>query len=1076
MSTKRRLGFWVRVVSVGLLFALATGARVAYPALAGEIASAPPGTSLGKQSADSPADAQRLAVLSGRSVEDLSRRSDSSQIFANPDGTWTAESASGPVRVQDGAGVWHDIDTTLVERDGGWVPAFSATDVVLSGGGDSIFAAVGEGDKELDWRWQGTLPQPAVDGNVATYRDVVPGGDLVVTVTPTGFTHNIVLREPPSAPISFTFPVATHGAELAAAPGGGIEIAKANATVLAAAPAPMMWDATQNEFGDHTNVEPVHTAIGETANGTPKLVLTPNDAFLSDPNTAYPVTVDPSFTTYATGDAWLENPNYTTGQVSSEELRVGTYDGGTHVARAYMHFNDGDALWNGKQIISAELNLRNYYSGSCTNGEIQARRITSSWNGNTMTWSNKPSGGSLKMSTFKRAYGYDSTCSADDAVWDITDMARDWADGSYANNGIMLRAADESSSYTWRRYRSADYAAHPALQPKISVTYNSYPDVPTAGSVSNSQMSGGTMYVNSLRPTLSAIVSDPDPGSSSAQFKIMNDSTTVLEFGSGTGSSVGDTSKSTLRLPSGVLSDGSTYKLVIRGTDGSLQSASTDPIWFSVDTSIPEAVVISSNDYPADESWNGDAGVSGDFAVDPQSGDTDHVITWLDGGAAISTPASGGPFTIAVTPTGTGRQKLYAKSVDAAGNESSVSEYSFLVGDLEATSSVALVEQILNEEFAAFVLPPPDDEGDLAETPPEISMSAADDAPSGYVDQEDPYVTDSEVDGMPTDILSLPTDSSGTISQEDPQGFPRLAFDLPDGEGASSAELAGADLVIYPNTSDGVDTIVRRDSGSEIETYHLLRTSAAEQSFQYAASVQPGQTLQISPDGEVISVIDSDGTLLTTIGAPEAVDASGDAVPVVLSLQGDVVLASLAPPEGATPTFPVLVDPSFYSGYGSLTSAEKSFCDNPIHWRDCYRARKDASRALTLAVEFNSSSVHYGAADAFRHCYWNARMTIHIGHDDAYQIATRHESESRGNDKVMDLHNNQVGRWVAAQLASSEHPLRDSRGWCQYYAMGQDLYMLGSWLCSGPDAMTEPPDDFTAIYWSHLPQVCIGPA
>ena len=70
------------------------------------------------------------------------------------------------------------------------------------------------------------------------------------------------------------------------------------------------------------------------------MTLSPDDAFLSDPATVYPVTVDPSFTTSATGDAWLENPNYTTGQVASEELRVGTYDGGTHKARAYMHFND----------------------------------------------------------------------------------------------------------------------------------------------------------------------------------------------------------------------------------------------------------------------------------------------------------------------------------------------------------------------------------------------------------------------------------------------------------------------------------------------------------------------------------------------------------------------------------------------------------------------------------------------------------------------------------------------------------------------------------------------------------------
>lgn len=76
------------------------------------------------------------ARASGHRVEDLSQTTEAEQVFANPDGTWTADTAPGPVRVQDDHGEWHDIDTSLVAKDGGLAPKYAASDVVLSDGGD----------------------------------------------------------------------------------------------------------------------------------------------------------------------------------------------------------------------------------------------------------------------------------------------------------------------------------------------------------------------------------------------------------------------------------------------------------------------------------------------------------------------------------------------------------------------------------------------------------------------------------------------------------------------------------------------------------------------------------------------------------------------------------------------------------------------------------------------------------------------------------------------------------------------------------------------------------------------------
>ena len=50
------------------------------------------------------AGAARAAAESNRSVEDLSRRTETDQVFANPDGTWSVESYADPKRVQNDDG------------------------------------------------------------------------------------------------------------------------------------------------------------------------------------------------------------------------------------------------------------------------------------------------------------------------------------------------------------------------------------------------------------------------------------------------------------------------------------------------------------------------------------------------------------------------------------------------------------------------------------------------------------------------------------------------------------------------------------------------------------------------------------------------------------------------------------------------------------------------------------------------------------------------------------------------------------------------------------------------------------
>ena len=56
-----------------------------------------------------------------------------------------------------------------------------------------------------------------------------------------------------------------------------------------------------------------------------------------------------------------------------------------------------------------------------------------------------------------------------------------------------------------------------------------------------------------------------------------------------------------------------------------------------------------------------------------------------------------------------------------------------------------------------------------------------------------------------------------------------------------------------------------------------------------------------------------------------------------------------------------------------------------------------------------------GHTDAFRHAYWNARLTSEFGAEWTTQFATAHEGNNPGNStrEAMDLYNNQIGRQIA---------------------------------------------------------------
>jgi len=107
-------------------------------------------------------------------------------------------------------------------------------------------------------------------------------------------------------------------------------------------------------------------------------------------------------------------------------------------------------------------------------------------------------------------------------------------------------------------------------------------------------------------------------------------------------------------------------------------------------------------------------------------------------------------------------------------------------------------------------------------------------------------------------------------------------------------------------------------------------------------------------------------------------------------------------------------------GY-SASGPETRYCLWPSRWNVCNKAKGHATEALTAAEQnFPANTLHNGKGDAFRHCYWNARMTVDMGKDTAKTFADLHEEGGDGPqaEKDMDLANNASGRQFGEEAKS----------------------------------------------------------
>ncbi|MER6400103.1 ricin-type beta-trefoil lectin domain protein [Kitasatospora sp. NPDC001603] len=545
---------------------------------------------------------------------------------------------------------------------------------------------VGSGDQQLRFGWLGKLPKPRLEGSKATYVDARPGVDLVLQATRTGFEQFLVVKD--RAAVSqagtLTLPLDTTGLTVAPQQDGSIQLLdKVSGKPTVKIPAPVMWDAAV----DLASLEHLHRAAvkmevrGQGADT--ELVFTPDAAFLADARTQYPVTIDPVVDVLSTYDTYVQS-NENVDASSSGDLKLGSYNGSV-VARSFLTIPGGE--FNGKQILGATLNLYNYHSSSCLAKQWEV------WNAGGAAWwtrwNDQPVWGqkwSTSNDTFDEDPDDSHDCAAGDgSVWakaDVTDMIRYFASHNYADYGIGLKAADESSPLSWKRFSSAEGGAPPF----VSITYNSVPETPAAVQVQPSQP-GSPVYTPDANPRFQVQAADVDGDPLKVYLDLWREGTFVgsiaRDVPNGAIATVRPSDYGLARLDEGVQ-----YSIWAMLDDGKARSAwaGTNVI---ADTTKPGAPFVTSADYPSDGLWHGAADQPGSFTFTPPAGTDDLVgYTYTLDGAAPVTVNTTASITTSITPTTEGRRVLSVQSKDRAGNLSPPVTYPFQVGKAGMSSPV----------------------------------------------------------------------------------------------------------------------------------------------------------------------------------------------------------------------------------------------------------------------------------------------------------------------------------------------------------------------------------------------------
>ncbi|QES46917.1 hypothetical protein DEJ50_02695 [Streptomyces venezuelae] len=670
------------------------------------------GISLLEQQKKESSAAETTARKSGKPVEIVSLRTETTEVFANPNGSYREDRSLLPVRVRRN-GELIPVDTALaVGKDGRVAPRAASMAMTFSGGGDGPFARMVQQDRELSLSWPGKLPKPVLSGDTATYAEVLPGVDLTVTAATNSFTHALVVKTAEAAKnpalSSVSFGVQSKGLSLKSGPDGGIQAVTPNGNATFAAPKPLMWDSAVSRPAQSgaapakKQARPLAQVLEGATDGSGQapidvrltdrtLTLTPDRKLLADPATVFPVVIDPVWGDDAFKDAWAmaykntaisnsENTTYANGGAMSDYARVGYANDTQRNSKvsAISYFRVPTAKLRNKTILDSKLRIKQNYSGSwsCKSGEVLVKHLGEKLPSG-ITWNKQPSLGATVASSEISFGGRNCPAGSEGLVeFDITHQIAAVAKSSWASWAFALVSKSTDIDVSWRKFDPRTAV--------VSTDYNTRPEKPQNMQTSPLVPCTGGTIGKTDEIVLRALVKDAEDAKlKSVRFdyaKTGEPAKTVYDYDVPSGSYAEVRLKpADLKLTTG------SYWWDVRSSDGTAESLPGGQCKFSLDTDAPsKAPTVVSPEYPGGNLKDGKvAGTPGHFTFDDVSPENDVVRYewWTDQDTTLRTePATvkgGSSKAVTFTPYASGPQFMYVRGVDAAGNQSALTTYLF---------------------------------------------------------------------------------------------------------------------------------------------------------------------------------------------------------------------------------------------------------------------------------------------------------------------------------------------------------------------------------------------------------------
>jgi RHS repeat-associated protein len=399
-------------------------------------------------------------------------------------------------------------------------------------------------------------------------------------------------------------------------------------------------------------------------------------SFLQDPGIRYPAVLDPTVDFHPWFDTYVQT-GVTTDQSTSGELRLGTFNGGTTVARSFMSVDVSPI--RGATVYSAQLSLYEIHAYSCSprNWELWWTDFASA-----STRANSQPAWHSRYGTSSSTLGYNASCATGWVGVDATGYMQAAAATSYNPLwvGIGLKAENESDTYGWKKFYASDAGTG---IPTLWINYNHVPDVPSGPNVQPGVVApDGVVWSSSRTPTLSATFTDPDGGALTAWYSLRKNG--VVQATGGKPASSGSTVQFTQSDYGAPLDEGATYAWDAAASDGVVGGAAFPAQQIRIDTVAPPAPTVTAGNYPSDGAWHNPTPRDASFTIAPAEPTDTALLSWqLDGvpGPTVNpvTAVPGGTAITVPVPTD-GKHVLNVAAFDRARNMSTITSYQFLVG------------------------------------------------------------------------------------------------------------------------------------------------------------------------------------------------------------------------------------------------------------------------------------------------------------------------------------------------------------------------------------------------------------